>query len=288
MQHNKYEEGFKEQVAWLWIDNEDGETKASFCRAWSVPPRSLDRWVEKYTRKPKKNLSSKITYVGTEQSITLYRGSDSVTVSSGSPQHEGVVEFILAGSLEKAWEEANYKAVIEKWSEGGIVVDNGLVTVQGFPVNNAMTDKLISMVNSDPKQAVVFARFIENLVEVGDQHVVDELYEFLKHNDIQLNEDGSFTGYKAVKSDYKDKYTGKLDNSPGTVVKMPRNLVNSNKHETCSSGLHVGSLEYAKGFASGDDKIVTVKVRPCNVVSVPVDYDGQKLRACEYEVVGEV
>lgn len=105
---------------------------------------------------------------------------------------------------------------------------------------------------------------------------------------IYANLKRNFTGHKAVKSDYKDKYTGSLDNSPGLVVKMPRNLVNSDKHETCSSGLHVGSLEYAKAFASGDDKVVTVKVWPCNVVSVPVDYDGQKLRACEYEVVGEL
>lgn len=319
-----YTEEFKKKIVEEWLASE-GESKEGFARKNGISARSLGRWLDKYVsditeegftsyvRKTEtdynmqscgavvdpsavdkykvltKHLEPEITYVGTASSITLYRGSDSVTVSCLNSKYQDVVEDILTGNLEEAWEEANYKEVIEKWSEGGIDIDCGLVTVKGFVVNNCMTDKLLGMMEEDPDQAKVFARFVENLMEVGDQRIVDELYEFLKHNDIKLNEDGSFTGYKAVRQNYKDKFTGKIDNSPGSVVRMPRSLVNDNKDETCSSGLHVGSLDYAsKTFYSYGDRVVSVKVWPCNVVSVPVDYNGQKLRACEYEVLEDI
>ena len=173
---------------------------------------------------------------------------------------------------------------------GSISVEDGLVSVSGFPVNNRMTDKLLSMIEEDDKGAERFALFFESLMEVQDKRVVDELYNFLQHNDIKLNADGTFTGYKAVRQDYKDKYTGNIDNSIGKCVKMPRNLVDDDKDKTCSAGLHVGSLTYASRTYGNilTDKIVTVSVKPSDVVSVPTDYNGQKLRACAYTVVADI
>jgi hypothetical protein len=69
---------------------------------------------------------------------------------------------------------------------------------------------------------------------------------------------------------------------------MPRSLVNDDKYQACSTGLHVGSYDYVKDFGGQWARFVTVKVFPEDVVSVPVDYSGGKLRACKYEVLEDV
>ena len=166
---------------------------------------------------------------------------------------------------------------------------NGIVYVKGFEVVNSMTERLVSMMENGVDGVRTFARFFENLMKVQDKRVVEELYNFLQHNAIKLNEDGSFTGYKAVREDYLDKYTGKINNTPGVTVEMPRSLVDDDKDRTCSVGLHVGNIDYVKMYGSGcSDRIVTVKVWPEDVVSVPSDYQGQKLRACKYTVIEDV
>src|SRR6185369_2283184 len=102
-----------------------------------------------------------------------------------------------------------------------------------------------------------------------------------------LTEDGCFIGYRGVTEDFKDKHTKQFDNSPGAKCSMERTLVDDNPDNTCSSGLHIGGYEYAKDFASGG-KLVLVKVNPKDVVAVPNDYNGQKMRVCAFEVISEV
>jgi len=88
-----------------------------------------------------------------------------------------------------------------------------------------------------------------------------------------------------VRSDFTDCHTGKFDNSPGQVVTMPRNEVNEDKDQTCSSGLHFCSLSYLSSFYG--DKVVILKINPRDVVSIPSDYNNAKGRCCRYEVIEE-
>jgi hypothetical protein len=233
-----------------------------------------------------------IHFTGTSQSITLYRGEESVTVHKDQKTYPKVVQVLLDGELEEAWTIGNVKETLEKFSEGSLVVNNGVVTINGFEVVNDMSNRLIDMLDDGTSQCAegikVFARFFENLMNVQDKRIVDELYLFLRHNDIKLNADGSFTGYKAVNRDYKDHRTNRIDNSPGNVVTMPRSLVNDDKYQACSTGLHVGSYDYVKDFGGQWARFVAVKVFPEDVVSVPIDYNGGKLRACKYEVIEDV
>ena len=77
-------------------------------------------------------------------------------------------------------------------------------------------------------------------------------------------------------------HSGKFDNTPGRVHEMKRNDVDDDARVACSNGFHVGSLEYATGFGP---KCVIVEVDPADVVSVPFDCDGQKMRVSKYRVV---
>ncbi|WNA13761.1 hypothetical protein FIfi106_00140 [Erwinia phage FIfi106] len=67
---------------------------------------------------------------------------------------------------------------------------------------------------------------------------------------------------------------------------MPRWMVDADKNVTCSQGLHVGAWDYVRSFSG--DTTIKVRVHPRDVVSVPTDYNDQKMRSCQYEVVGVV
>jgi hypothetical protein len=77
-----------------------------------------------------------------------------------------------------------------------------------------------------------------------------------------------------------------MDNSIGRVVEMERNMVDDNRDNTCSAGLHFCSHSYLQSFSG--DRTVIVKIDPADVVSIPSDYNNAKGRTCRYEVIGEV
>ncbi|NDB60976.1 hypothetical protein EB001_21400, partial [bacterium] len=131
--------------------------------------------------------------------------------------------------------------------------------------------------------------FLHNLMENPSMQSQKELYDFLEHEHLPITEDGYFLAYKAVRSDYKDKYRGVFDNSVGNVCKMTRAKVDDNRSVGCSNGLHAGALNYVASYGSleAGDRIVIVKINPKDVVSVPSDCNCEKLRTCEYLVVGE-
>jgi hypothetical protein len=107
-------------------------------------------------------------------------------------------------------------------------------------------------------------------------------------NDIDITDDGHFIGWKVVRSTYMDCASNTFDNSPGKTVTMPRNQVDEDDQRTCSAGLHVCSKSYIGHFGSGSDRIVSVKVHPRDVVSIPVDYNDAKMRTCGYVVLEDV
>jgi hypothetical protein len=127
-------------------------------------------------------------------------------------------------------------------------------------------------------------KFWDNLKKNPSFNSRKMLFKFLEHNGHPLTSDGCFIAYRGVTEDFKDVHTKTFDNKPGSVCEMPRSQVNDNPNETCSDGLHVACFDYAKGFGP---KLVEVKVNPIDVVCVPVDYNGTKMRVCRFEVIQE-
>jgi hypothetical protein len=114
-----------------------------------------------------------------------------------------------------------------------------------------------------------------------------ELLLFCEANDFVIHEDGDLLAYKAVRPDYKDKHSGRFDNSVGQVVEMPRDQVDDRREETCSFGLHFAAWNFASTFGTSADPVMVIKVNPRDVVSIPHDYNNQKGRCCRYEVIAE-
>lgn len=82
---------------------------------------------------------------------------------------------------------------------------------------------------------------------------------------------------------YTDFHTCKTRIKLNEPVVMSRDRCDNNPEMVCSSGLHIGSIAYAKDFNTGHNQaILACEINPTNVVSVPNDYNGQKMRCCEY------
>ena len=64
--------------------------------------------------------------------------------------------------------------------------------------------------------------------------------------------------------------------------------MDDNKDRHCSHGLHIGSYDYADGWAGSDGRLLLVEFDPQDAVSVPTDCSFQKLRVCKYTVVADL
>jgi hypothetical protein len=117
------------------------------------------------------------------------------------------------------------------------------------------------------------------------------LFDWLKSEDFTITEDGDILGYRYLRDDFTSYHSGPgivngvptnghLDNSVGNVVEMARSSVTHDPRSSCASGLHVGNW----GYSGNQSNIVEVIVNPRDVVSVPVDAGGSKMRVCRYTV----
>jgi len=177
-----------------------------------------------------------------------------------------------------------FKNLYAKYEQ--IEVKDGSVFVDGDVVRSIVADRIINYL-ADGIDCLPIFKFITRLRLNPSKRAVDELYTFLEHKHLPLTATGTFLAYKAVRHDFTDKHTGKFFNGVGEVLSMMRNKVDDNKEVGCSYGFHAGTLEYASGFASSDDRLVLVEIDPTDVVSIPTDCNFQKLRTCRYKVVSE-
>lgn len=88
--------------------------------------------------------------------------------------------------------------------------------------------------------------------------------------------------FDAEQDQFTDHHSRSMDIRLGVPVKQERSKCDNDPDVTCSSGLHVGTPQYVKSFGGRGSYILACLVNPMNVVAVPKDYNGQKMRCCEY------
>jgi hypothetical protein len=126
---------------------------------------------------------------------------------------------------------------------------------------------------------------------------------------VGTNEDGSNVEQTLVNDLVFEPYhSGKygMSISIGAAVEQPRDTCDSDPSSTCVSGLHVGGWGYVAGASyssagfvfsdeknsgkraspteinTGDQAILQVLVFPEDIIAVPPDYSGSKMRVCCY------
>jgi hypothetical protein len=219
--------------------------------------------------------------------ITVVINNKPHTVSKTHPTFEKIKQAIKNGEWDKVANIIDPKKQVLDYGVGRLSIQGETLFWDGHEFHNAMSKRMFQMLQEDmPIDPLV--KFMENLMDNPSYRSVNELYGFLEKNNLPITPDGHFLAYKKVRSNYMDIHSGKFDNSVGKVCEMPRNMVDDNANQTCSSGLHFCSQDYLKHFGGSDSRVVIVKINPRDVVSIPTDYDFSKGRCSRYEVIGEV
>ena len=234
-------------------------------------------------------MSKELRYITSDSGVTVYVDGDSKIISCTSPLYVGVMEAIRNDDLDAVRTAVNVKETIVKSSNGNISLDDGTLMYKGDPLRHALKNRIVKMLNGGFDVSPL-VNFLDNLMENPSFRSVNETYGFLEACNLPITPDGCFIGYKMIRNDYTDIYTGTMDNSVGKTVSVNRNEVDEDSENTCSFGLHVCSQAYLGHYGrSGDtDRVVAVKVNPRDVVAVPADYDNSKMRVSSYDVVDEL
>ena len=237
--------------------------------------------------------------IKTNGAITMYLNRESATVEVDHPNYSKVVDALKTGQFDLIDKLVNIsKSIISYTStnKGKVKIDNGIVTYDNIPLHSTLTIRIVKMMSEGFKFDHM-VKFLENLLNNPSKRAVEELYAFLENRGLPITDDGCFLAYKAVNNNYMDIHTGTIRNQVGDVPYMLRNLVDDDFGKDCSSGLHVGALDYVTQYGHfvkgqipvvGGNRLLIVKVNPADVVSVPKYENFPKMRVCKYQVIDEI
>ncbi|MFA5405419.1 MAG: hypothetical protein WC358_10840 [Ignavibacteria bacterium] len=213
-----------------------------------------------------------------------------------SPIYEEVVAVIMDGinlpedqklsdseKIHRILRLIDRESSLRDASNGKFEVIEGNIKIDGEFIPQVIAKRIIDFMERkyDFEPLIKFWGFLRNNPTERSR---TELLAFLEKNGIPITNDGHFVAYKYLNSDFSACADSSYKNLPGNIVSMDRDRVDAESSRTCSNGLHVASWDYVKN----NKTIVSVKVNPVDVVSIPYDYNGQKMRVCRYQVIDTI
>lgn len=236
----------------------------------------------------KRGITETITFTDTHLNYTKAQQYLEEVTSTDLFEEKGKVEEAVLAEF-KALKDTS--KLLAKWSNGALEITSTSVVYNGQEVQPELTEFLIEKFLNNPHDKDAFdawSNFIKVASNATSYKVVNRLFMFLQKNDLQIDADGNVLAWKVVRDDYKDIHSGRFDNSPGQILEMPRNQVDDDDSRTCSRGFHVCSWDYLRSFAGQGNPVMQVKINVNDIVSIPLDYNGEKVRVCKYEVLRQV
>lgn len=218
--------------------------------------------------------------------VTLMVNGRTETITDSHPNYDAIREAVKVKDMDLVESLVDVAKTVTSWMSGKIKIENGQVFYGNQVLHGALVNRILDMIE-DGFDATPMITFLDNLMQNPSKRAVDELYGFLECTSLPITEDGHFLAYKKVRDDYKDYFSGTMDNSVGQVLEMVRNSVDEDKDRTCSAGLHFCSMSYLKHYYAGQGHVMILKINPRDVVAIPSDYNNAKGRACRYEIIGE-
>lgn len=227
--------------------------------------------------------------IASNDSATIFVEGKPYVVGNAHPNYD----TILTAAREKRWSDipplvdlvSVINNAIEATSIPGMRIENNRVVYKHITFPDDISEYVINIARARGNLNPI-VKFMDKLVSNPDHRIFQQLFGFLSYGKNPITDSGNFLAYKKVRNDYKSCHDWVTDNSIGTVVQMDRASCNSNPEETCSAGLHFCSREYLGSFSG--DRIIVLEINPADVVSIPVDYNNTKGRACKYVVIGEL
>lgn len=140
-----------------------------------------------------------------------------------------------------------------------------------------------------------FTKFLERLAPVIKDrlHSVEDLMKFMETAELPIADDGSilflkrlkFRGEENGKRVFVDCHSGNIRQWVGCKVQVREDLVDPDRRQDCSNGLHVASMSYIRSF--GGNVTILGKVAPEDVFAVP-EYNTNKMRVAAYHIIAEL
>jgi len=233
---------------------------------------------------------SNLSYMITDKAVTLMLNAKTYTVNAGDDRYDEVVSAIREQREDDIPVILDLKGRLVSESNGGLYLMNGVLRCEEHDVPASLAQRIVAYFNAN-LDVTPLTNFFSNLRQNPDESgtVKEELHGFLEACNLPITPDGCFLAYKMVRSNFKDLYTGRMDNSVGKVVEIDRASCDFDRSRTCSRGLHFCSEDYLGCYGTrGSDQVVVVKVNPRDVTSIPTDYNNAKGRASRYEIVDAI
>lgn len=225
-------------------------------------------------------------HFSTNQGLSIFFDTGlPVAISRDNPLYYEITQKLNNNDVGDIEEYCNYALKVSRSTNGKFTLVDGCVLLHGTPMPEALSELLLKVVEAG-QDAGALEKFWENCCANPNPESRDSLYDYIKANNFTLTNDGCFIGYKKVRDNYLDSWSGKVKYEINSVVAMDRAEVDANRNSCCSHGIHVAAWEYAKDFSG--DRLLEIKVNPKDVVSVPYSYHNQKMRVCAVLVMGEI
>lgn len=185
-------------------------------------------------------------------------------------------------------DDANFHTDVKKDEVVVAVTNNGVIPgVENLHRHLRQSAKL--------KDYKGFTKFLERLAPVIKDrlHSVEDLMKFMETAELPIADDGSilflkrlkFRGEENGKRVFVDCHSGNIRQWVGCKVQVREDLVDPDRRQDCSNGLHVASMSYIRTF--GGDVTILGKVAPEDVFAVP-EYNTNKMRVAAYHIIAEL
>lgn len=235
------------------------------------------------------------------KSVVVFSGGKLHQATDAHPSYQQIVNRLVAGAPEEdivsLFDVATaIRRAFQRLSER-VTVEGETVYFDGDPAQEGLSKQILRFMD-EGQDFGPLVNFMEKIETNPIPHSKQQAWDWLNQHDFTIYPDGDVMAYKGVYDDGKGGYrsgssghafvndeevNGYVPNSVGDIVTMIRSEVVHDPASACHAGLHVGTYEYARFYAQG--ALLKVKINPRDIVSVPTQDTGQKIRVCRYEVM---
>jgi len=225
----------------------------------------------------------------TNENLSIFIDGKSHIISRTHTNFDMILECVRNKDEAGVVDLLDVKAAVERVCCGDIeLVDEETIKYKGEKINHVVVDKIFERLDLE-LDVKPLMHFLDKLMANPSKNSLEQAWTFIEAHNFTIDDEGFCYLYKGVNPDFTDWYTGTVMNPVGSVIKMPRNQVDDNFEQACSCGYHLGTFSYAESYAiRADGHLLLAKLDPKNIVSVPREGKGEKLRVCEYKIVEEI
>lgn len=226
----------------------------------------------------------------TKHSVFLRATASSpIAVAAGLPDVSGVSGGKAVNAISEIMAQATpiQKGESDALAEGDTVI--AVVDGKVIPGVEALKNQFEHFAKTNSKGLENFLKRIATVID-DRGHSVEDLLRFMEKGDLPLADDGSIIAYKILNNDsrrgkgyFLDCHSGKVSQRVGSYVVVDLSLVDTNRRNECSNGLHIARRGYLGSF--GGNVCTLCKIAPEDVVTVPHN-DANKIRVMGYHILG--